>query len=149
MLMVGIIFLITNEDLSMAVPYVTMMFSIFSLTTISYDEFDNGMSFLFTLPVNRVKYVVEKYIFGILVCLCGFRMISIFAGAASVVRGIEFPVQEYGAIAATGLGIAFFILEKMENVDTKVIVLVILVVLVVMMLISALESIKIMQKKEF
>ncbi|MFV0393227.1 MAG: ABC-2 transporter permease [Coprobacillaceae bacterium] len=36
------------------------------VTTISYDEFDNGYPFLFSLPITRKQYVMEKYIFGCL-----------------------------------------------------------------------------------
>ena len=32
--------------------------------TISYDEFDNGLAFLMTLPVTRKQYVAEKYLLG-------------------------------------------------------------------------------------
>ena len=37
---------------------------IFAITTISYDEFDNGLAFLMTLPVTRKQYVAEKYLLG-------------------------------------------------------------------------------------
>lgn len=38
--------------------------SLFSLSSISYDEFDNGNAFLFTLPFSRKEYAVEKYLFA-------------------------------------------------------------------------------------
>jgi len=38
--------------------------AIFAITTISYDEFDNGLAFLMTLPVTRKQYVAEKYLLG-------------------------------------------------------------------------------------
>ena len=41
-------------------------FSLFSLSSISYDEFDNGNAFLFSLPITRKDYVLEKYIFGLI-----------------------------------------------------------------------------------
>ena len=37
--------------------------------TVSYDEFDNGFSFLFTLPITRRQYVREKYSFSVLFVL--------------------------------------------------------------------------------
>ncbi|MCH5251499.1 MAG: ABC-2 transporter permease [Lachnospiraceae bacterium] len=49
------------------IAYLTFICSSFALSTISYDEFDNGFSFLMTLPVERRAYVRGKYIFGILV----------------------------------------------------------------------------------
>ena len=49
-----------------AVGFATLMIGVFSLTTINYDEYENGMLFLFTLPFRRIDYVREKYIFGFL-----------------------------------------------------------------------------------
>lgn len=50
-----------TDDLSFALGFLTFIVSLFSLSTISYDEFDNGNAFLFTLPITRSKYVFEKY----------------------------------------------------------------------------------------
>ena len=60
-----------GTDGSFAVSYMASMGSIFVLSTISYDEFDNGMPFLMTLPVTRKTYAREKYVFGIVL---GFAM---------------------------------------------------------------------------
>lgn len=48
------------------VGYVSFVFSLFTISTISYDEFDNGLAFLFTLPVTRKEYALEKYVYGLL-----------------------------------------------------------------------------------
>ena len=63
------------------VGYTTFCILILAVSTISYDEFDNGFSFLMTLPITRQSYVVEKYIlcsicgvvawiFSVVVCIC-------------------------------------------------------------------------------
>ncbi|MFV0361600.1 MAG: ABC-2 transporter permease [Suipraeoptans sp.] len=36
-----------------------------SLTTFSYDDFDNGTVFLLSLPFTRKQFVIEKYLFAI------------------------------------------------------------------------------------
>ena len=51
----------------MAVGFATLMIAMFSFTTITYDEYENGMPFLFTLPIRRIDYVREKYLFGFVV----------------------------------------------------------------------------------
>lgn len=56
-------------DGSFVVSYLTIISFMFVLTSISYDDFDHGLSFLLTLPVSRKTYVREKYCFGL---LCGF-----------------------------------------------------------------------------
>ena len=55
-----------SEDNFFAVSFATFIFSLFSTSTVSYDEFDNGNPFLFSLPVTRKGYVLEKYCFGLI-----------------------------------------------------------------------------------
>mgnify|MGYP002234333676 CR=1 FL=1 len=64
--------------------FLPFVISLFSLSTISYDEFDNGNAFLFSLPISRKDYVKEKYLlsfllgFGalilglLIICVAGF-----------------------------------------------------------------------------
>lgn len=49
-----------------SVGFVTLMLSLFSITSITYDEYENGMPFLFTLPITRKQYIQEKYVFGLI-----------------------------------------------------------------------------------
>lgn len=53
-----------SGSVSFATGYFTFVTAIFAITTISYDEFDNGLAFLMTLPVTRKQYVAEKYLLG-------------------------------------------------------------------------------------
>lgn len=48
------------DDPAFVVMYVTLIFASFLMSTMSYDEFDNGYPFLFTLPISRKLYVQEK-----------------------------------------------------------------------------------------
>ena len=55
------------------------------LSTISYDEFDNGSAFLFTLPISRRGYVIEKYCFGMLLEIISLAIslaLAVCVGAA-------------------------------------------------------------------
>ena len=45
------------------VGYATFMMAAFLVSTLSYDEMDHGLAFLFTLPIDRKMYVREKYLF--------------------------------------------------------------------------------------
>lgn len=47
------------------IAYCCFFVLVLTIGTISYDEFDNGYSFLMTLPVTPKSYVAEKYV------LCG------------------------------------------------------------------------------
>ena len=51
---------------SFIIGYITMLVTIVSVGTLSYDEFDNGYAFLMTLPFDRKTYAREKFLF----CLC-------------------------------------------------------------------------------
>src|SRR5699024_5017344 len=61
------------------IGFLTMICSMFALSTISYDEFDNGNAFLFSLPITRKGYVIEKYIFGIMLGVISLILSTIIA----------------------------------------------------------------------
>lgn len=54
------------KDVSFIITYMTFIGTLFSISSVSYDEFDNGNAFLFSLPVTREGYVMEKYGFGLI-----------------------------------------------------------------------------------
>lgn len=49
--------LLTTNSATFVINYLTIFCSILVVSTISYDEFDNGNAFLFTLPISRKEYV--------------------------------------------------------------------------------------------
>ncbi|MBQ6559638.1 MAG: ABC-2 transporter permease [Erysipelotrichaceae bacterium] len=59
---IGIVMSLTFEPASL-VFYIGMLGCLLALGTISYDEADHGYAFLFSLPINRKSYVIEKYLF--------------------------------------------------------------------------------------
>lgn len=61
------VFLFVNKMITFGVSYLMIMFLMFTLSTITYDEYDNGYAFLFTLPISRKLYVKEKYVFCALI----------------------------------------------------------------------------------
>ena len=64
--LMGIIYLGIYSDPTFAIMFVTIMCSIFSVSTLTYDEHENGMAYLFTLPIRKKDYVLEKYVFYIM-----------------------------------------------------------------------------------
>ncbi len=54
-----------GNSVNFFVAYVTLIAVILVLNTISFDDFDHGMAFLMTLPIQRETYVLEKYVFGL------------------------------------------------------------------------------------
>ena len=57
---VALVSLAAMDDPMFVIMYMTLIFTSFILSTMSYDEFDNGFPFLFTLPITRKLYVREK-----------------------------------------------------------------------------------------
>lgn len=64
---IAVMFMImgTLKYTTMIVSYMVFVFGMFSLSSFTYDEFDNGMSYLLSLPVDRKTYIREKYVFGL------------------------------------------------------------------------------------
>lgn len=60
-----------------AVFYLSMLAMVFSVSTGSYDEYDNGYPFLMTLPFERKTYVREKYLLCIIMSAAGCLVGSI------------------------------------------------------------------------
>ena len=75
---------------SYVVCYVGFVSSFFVLSTIGYDEYDNGNAYLFTLPFRRSTYAVEKYIFGL-----SMGILTMFI--MLVIEGAYFRVQDISA----------------------------------------------------
>lgn len=65
----AVVMCITMDDGSFMVGWLTVITAFFSVSSYTYDEYDNCYPFLMTLPVDGKTYVYEKYLFGF---LCGF-----------------------------------------------------------------------------
>lgn len=56
-----------NLENIVVVPALMLFFSLMLIfTTITFDEMNHGLTFLFTLPISRRKYVAEKYSLALL-----------------------------------------------------------------------------------
>lgn len=63
--LISIFLVMSGQQVSFAVMYCTMIAIYFTISTISYDEYNNGYAFLFTMPITRKQYAVEKYLFAL------------------------------------------------------------------------------------
>ena len=71
---------------SFLVSYLTMLALILGTGSITYDEYDNGFSFLMTLPFDRKTYVREKYLFSLIVSVAAWCFGIIVFAIIDVVR---------------------------------------------------------------
>lgn len=82
MMFVLSIFLTFEMTSSYVISYLTFVFAFLAVASLSLDEADNGYAFLFTLPVKRKTYILEKYIFAFLAtgasCIVGCLLSLVF-----------------------------------------------------------------------
>ncbi len=107
-LLIVLMMLATGDEsmISFAVSFLTMICGMMVLSTISYDEYENGTSYLLTLPVTRTMYVIEKYVFTIVAMLTGFVISIIASLACVVVKGYDFDWEMW----VVGCVATFFVL---------------------------------------
>ena len=60
---IGVFMALFSENVSYTIGFISFIFSLFSISSISYAELDNGNDFLFSLPFTRKTYTIEKYCF--------------------------------------------------------------------------------------
>jgi len=108
------IFMGTNGgNISFSMGYMLFVSATFTITTIGYDYFEKGMTFLFTLPVSRKMYVMEKYVMalfiGLAVSLIGFLLNFIAGFFGALVPWGEFAVTVVICLAMSMLMIALYV----------------------------------------
>lgn len=83
----AVLMMVVNDDVVLPVAYVCIVFAMFGINSISYDDFDNGYSFLFTLPIKRKQYVLSKYVFSFFSILTGVLLSFVFMVGVLAFRG--------------------------------------------------------------
>lgn len=103
----AVIFLALQDSPHFAVGYVTMLCVFSSISTISYDDMGDGISYLFTLPIKRSSYVREKYLLAVLSAVIPCLIINIIAIIVFNYRGIDINFDEYAFTVPVYVMIAF------------------------------------------
>lgn len=78
----GIALSFLTASAGFVVGYIVFILGFFTLNTITFDEMENGFAYLFTLPISRKIYVLEKYIYGILASVIA-TVVAVTLGVAS------------------------------------------------------------------
>lgn len=116
-----------SENNFFAISFATFIFSLFSTSTVSYDEFDNGNPFLFSLPVTRKGYVLEKYCFGLIFLL------GVLAVKAAEALHIDLA----------------FLFNSLSSLSMSALILGAIAVMLLLLLLSLKISMAVMNRKEF
>ena len=97
-------------DYYFLIGYFMFICSLFTISTISYDEFDNGIAFLFTLPFSRSRYVEEKYCFGILAGTCSWFLSFVITTIIQMINSNNFIFSDWMLSTLVMLPIMFVML---------------------------------------
>ena len=84
---VAVFMMIINNDATFPVVYSIVLTGMIGMGSISYDAFDNGNAFLFTLPITRKQYTLEKYLFILASVAAGTVLAFLFVAADSIRNG--------------------------------------------------------------
>ncbi|MBO5033154.1 MAG: ABC-2 transporter permease [Lachnospiraceae bacterium] len=95
------------------VGYVTIICAFFTLSTLSYDEYENGASYLFTLPITRRDYAREKYLFGFLMSTVPCILATAASYLVTAVKGTETDIVSVLA-GSVGTLLAAYLLLALE-----------------------------------
>ncbi|MCB7304217.1 ABC-2 transporter permease [Bariatricus massiliensis] len=102
---VSIMMLIGGGNEAIVLGYFNVLMLSVAMNSTSYDDYNNGYSFLFTLPITRKEYVKEKYIFGFLVGFSGWLFTVVITSVSLLARG-KMNVGEWGPICLIFLGLS-------------------------------------------
>lgn len=97
-------------DYYFLIGYFMFICSLFTISTISYDEFDNGNAFLFTLPFSRSRYVEKKYCFGILAGTCSWFLSFVITTIIQMINSNNFIFSDWMLSTLVMLPIMFVML---------------------------------------
>ena len=107
------------DDPEFVVGWLIILMSIFSLSSLSYDEYDNSMPFLMSMPVSPKDYAIEKYIFGLLCGLTGWLYAVILIIVSSLIKSVPVNLNEILLSSASYIPIAMFIIAFNLPIELK------------------------------
>lgn len=92
-IVIGVMFTFFTGNYQFWATYITIFIVSFCVGTVSYDEFDKGYAYLFTLPVSRRGYVREKYLFGMIMVTASCALSLALGGTVQLLRVQKEPVR--------------------------------------------------------
>lgn len=88
-IMLMIFFTFMNFEMTFLMGYVTFLSTMTILSTISYDDFNHGLSFMFTLPITRKQYVISKYVLTFMMGIISLIAALIIIFVLSIIKGMS------------------------------------------------------------
>lgn len=110
---------ISGMDASFFMGYLPFLFMIAAMSTITYDEFDNGMAFLMVLPISRKLYVQEKYLFGGVLGFTGLASAFVLFLISEINKGSSMTFTQYVLLFLCFLAFVILFLCLMIPIQLK------------------------------
>ena len=118
-MIIALFMMLAGNNTTFAVVYSNILFVTFGINTLSYDSHDNGNAFLFTLPITRKLYILEKYVFSILSVVTGTILsLILMLGVSFVKDNYVLTSSEISFVIGYTIG-AFVVLAIMLPVNLK------------------------------
>ena len=118
-LFVTVIFIFNGTSSTFLTGYIMIIIAFLVGMTISYDEMNNGLAFLMTLPVTRRQYVAEKFICGLLSLFLGFVYAMVVAVIQSMIGNSAPDLKESIMTAVRFAVIGVIVLSFSIAIDLK------------------------------
>lgn len=118
-IMIAAVFMLAGQDLSFIVSYYSILAMFFAISTISYDEFNNGYATLFTMPITRKQYVMEKYLFALLLGGGVWAAAALLGAVIDAARDAEFVPVEWFASSAAVFAVMWTLMMVMIPINLK------------------------------
>ena len=113
-LAIAIGMMVFSDDIIFPLGFLSFVVSLFTISTISYDDFDNCNAFLFTLPISRKIYVKEKYSLGLILGCSAWVFATILGMITKCFKpGFPMPLSDLFLLALAILPMVFIILSVM------------------------------------
>ena len=114
-----VIFIFNGTSSTFLTGYIMIIIAFLVGMTISYDEMNNGLAFLMTLPVTRRQYVAEKFICGLLSLFLGFVYTMVVAVIQSMIGNSAPDLKESIMTAVLFAVIGVIVLSFSIAIDLK------------------------------
>lgn len=118
-LFITVTLLATGTEPYVIIGYGTLISTVFTISTIRYDEFNNGNAFLFTMPFTRKNYVTEKYLFGFLaggsVCI----VLTVVTGIMTAQKNLQSNMVQWIITAFAFLVVMLLMLSILIPLELK------------------------------
>ncbi len=113
------LFLSLSMDNSFLVSYLPMIGVLLVFSTISYDEYDNGMPFLMTMPLSGKIYAVEKYLLSFIGIAVSWTVALVLQIGSMMIKKEEFDALHLIGTDAVSIVVFLLVVSLMIPIELK------------------------------